>query len=196
MVEKRTDRVQIQNYANQGVELFDRIEVSLQSLVEQTANVNYRGPNARMFKTQCATNAVEFAEATNRTMVQMSNLVEDATSFIATALGGDRIGLDPPSVSVRMPVISADESVEAAEDTALLQLRQEVDVLYSEVVSLFEENLGNLESLGVDGWWGPEYDEALASMRRLTGVAVDRCEESRANMINAIQTQVDMLFGG
>ena len=35
MVEKRTDRVQIQNYAGRGVELFDRIEVSLQSLVEQ-----------------------------------------------------------------------------------------------------------------------------------------------------------------
>ena len=196
MVEKRTDRVQIQNYANRGVEVFDRIEVSVQSLVEQTANVNYRGPNARMFKTQCATNAVEFAEATNQTMVQMSELIEGATSFIATALGGQAIGLEPPNVTVRMPVISGDDSVEAAEDTALLQLRQEVDVLYAEVVALFEENLGNLETLGVDGWWGPEYDDALASMQRLTGVAVDRCEESRANMTNAIQTQVDMLFGG
>ena len=196
MVEKRTDRVQIQNFASRGVELFDRIEVSLQSLVEQTANVNYRGPNARMFKTQCASNAVEFAEATNQTMAQMSDLVEDATSFIATALGGQAINLEPPSVSVRMPVISADESVEAAEDTALLQLRQEVDVLYSEVVISFEENLSNLETLGMDGWWGPEYDDALGSMRRLTSVAVDRCEESRTNMTTAIQNQVDMLFGG
>lgn len=179
MVEKRTDRVQIQNYAPRGVELFDQIEVSLQSLVEQTANVSYRGPNARMFKTQCATNAVEFAEATNQTMVEMSGLVENATSFVATALGGQPIGLEPPSVSVRTPVISADESVEAAEDTALLQLRQEVDVLYSDVVSSFEDNLSNLEALDVDVWWGPEYDEALASMRRLTGVAVDRCDASR-----------------
>lgn len=195
MVEKRTDRVQIQNYAGRGVELFDRIEVSLQSLVEQTANVNYRGPNARMFKTQCASNAVDLAEGTNQTMVQMSDLVEGATSFIATALGGQAIDLEPPSVSVLMPVISADESVEAAEDTALLQLRQDVDVLYSEVVSLFEENLSNFEALGVDGWWGPEYDDALGSMRQLTSVAVDRCEASQSNMTTAIQQQVDMLFG-
>ena len=194
MVEKRTDRVQIQNFASRGVELFDQIEVSLQSLVEQTANVNYRGPNAHRFKTQCASGAVDFAEATSQTMRQMSDLVESATSFIARALGGQPISLEPPSVSVRMPAISADESVEAAEDTALLQLRQEVDVLYSDVVEHFEENLSNLEALGVDGWWGPEYDDALVSMRQLTSGAVERCEASRSNMTAAIQTQVDMLF--
>lgn len=194
MVEKRTDRVQIQNYANRGVDIFDRIEVSIQSLVEQTANVNYRGPNARLFKTQCTTNAVAFAEATNSTMQQMSDLIEDATTFIATTLGGQPINLEPPNVSVHMPVISADESVEAAEDTSLNQLQQEVTVLYSEVVTLFEENLANLEALGVDGWWGPEYDEALVSMQRLTGAAIDRCDASRAEMTSAIQTQVDALF--
>ena len=194
MVEKRTDRMQIQNYANRGVEIFDRIEGSLQSLVEQTANVNYRGPNARLFKTQCTTNAVAFAEATNSTMQLMSDLIEEATTFIATALGGQRISLEPPSVSVRMPVISADESVEAAEDTALNQLQQEVTVLYSEVVTLFEENLTNLEALGVDGWWGPEYEEALAHMQRLTAGAVDRCDQSRTKMTTDIQTQVDALF--
>ena len=84
--------------------------------------MNYRGPNARMFKTQCASNAVDFAEGTNQTMVQMSDLVEGATSFIATRVGwSGRLIWRHPSVSVLMPVISADESVEAAEDTALLQ---------------------------------------------------------------------------
>ena len=43
--------------------------------------------------------------------------------------------------------------------------------------------------------WGPEYDDALGSMRQLTSVAVDRCEASQSNMTTAIQTQVDMLFG-
>lgn len=195
MVEKRTDRVQIQNYANRGVEIFNRIEVSLQSLVEQTANVNYRGPNARAFKTQCASAAMDFAEATNGTMQRMSDVIETSTTFIATALGGQAISLEPPNVAIQMPAISADESVEAAEDTALLQLRQEVDVLYSNVVSLFEENLDNLQSLGVDGWWGPEYEDALAHMRRLTVAAVDRCEQSRLRMTTNIQQQVDLLFG-
>lgn len=195
MVEKRTDRIQIQSYANRGVEAFDNIEVSLQSLVEQTANVNYRGPNARAFKTQCATAALDFADATNRTMQRMSEVVENATTFIATALGGQAISLEPPNVNIQMPVISADESVEAAEDTALLQLRQEVDGMYSRIVSLFEENLENLRSLGIDGWWGPEYDDALANMSRLTARAVDRCEQSRMRITTYIEQQVTALFG-
>ena len=196
MVEKRTDRVQIQNYANRGVDIFDQIESSLQSLVEQTANVNYRGPNALLFKTQCTTNAIDFAQATSQTMEHMSNAIQNATNFIATTLGGNPITLEPPSLGVAMPVISADESVEAADDTALLQLRDQVNVLYSEIVACFEENLGNLERLGVDGWWGPEYDDALTNVQRLTTLAVDRCDQSRNNMATTIQTQVDLLFGG
>lgn len=195
MVEKRTDRAQIQTYANHSVDIFDQIGVALQSLVEQTAHVNYRGPNARTFKTQCATNAVAFADVTSQTMQRMTEVIQGATTFIAMGLGGRPIVLDTPNVSVPMPVISADESVEAAEDTALLQLRQAADALYSQITSLFEENLGNLERLGIDGWWGPEYDDALHNMSRLTNSAIDRCEQSRTNMTNDIQRQVDILFG-
>ena len=194
MVEKRTDRVQIRGYADRGVAIFDRIEASLRSLVEQTANVNYRGPNAHSFKTQCATNAVTFAEATNLTMQKMSDTIESATTYIATALGGQPISLEPPIVTVPMPNISADESVEAAEDTALLQLKQQVEVQFSEITALFEENLGNLETVGHDGWWGPEYDDALANMQQLTTIAVERCEHSRSSITANIQTQVDLLF--
>lgn len=195
MVEKRTDREQIQTYANQGVEIFQEIAVQLQSLTERVANVNYRGANARAFKTQCATDAVEFAGAITQTMGSMFDVVEGATSFIATALGGQQITLgERPNVTVAMPVISADESVEAAEDTALHQLRQDTDSIYTEIVSKFQENLSNLDTLGVDGWWGPEYDDARNAMGSLTNTAIDRCEQSRANMTSNIQTQIDILF--
>ena len=195
MVIKRTDRVQIQNYAQSGVELFDQIETQLLILVEHTATVNYFGPNAHTFKTACATNAVDFAEATSRTMFRMSYLIEDATSFIAEALGGQRITLEPPSVSVALPTINADEGFEQAESEALHHLRQQVDGLYATIVSLFDQNLKNFDRLGTDGWLGPEYDEARLAMGQLTTLAVDRCDQSRTTMTTTIQQQIDALFG-
>ena len=166
----------------------------MQSLVEKAATVNYRGPNARLFKKGCVDHALLFTEQTTAKMVQMNDAIEANTSFIATALGGQPITLQPPTVAISPPDISADESIEAAEDTALNQLRDDVESIYSAIVSLFEDNLANFRKLGIDGWWGPEYDLTLEALTRLTASAVEASNDSRAMMVNDIQTQIDMLF--
>lgn len=194
MVEKRTDRIQIKDFASRGVEIFHDVGQNMQTLVEKAATVNYRGPNARLFKTACVNHALQFSEQTTARMVQMNDAIEANTSFIATALGGQPITLNPPTVAIAPPAISADESVEAADDTALNQLRDDTDVIYSSVISLFEENLANFGKLGVDGWWGPEYDATQEALARLTASAVEASNHSRAMMVNDIQTQIDMLF--
>ena len=194
MVQKRTDRIQIQNYASRGVEIFDSVEQNLQALVEAAATVNYQGPNARAFKTACVDHAVVFADAATKTMFQMNDAVETNTTFIATALGGQRIFLDPPSVAIQPPAISTDESIEQADDAALNHLRDEIETIFSSITSLFEENLTHFNKLGVDGWWGPEYDDALAALTRLTNSAVDTCNQSRTVMMKDVQTQIDILF--
>lgn len=194
MVQKRTDRVQIEDFANRGIEIFDRVEKNFQQLVEKAANVNYHGRNARAFKTACVKRAVDFAASTSMTMTKMSDVVESNTSFIATALGGARIELNPPSVKIQPPTISTDESVEQADDTALNQLRQDVESIFGAVIASFEENLANFNKLGVDGWQGPEYDDTLSALTRLTGDAVDGCNQSRTAMMQDIQTQIDILF--
>ena len=195
MVEKRTDRIQIQNFANLGIDIFTKVQVNLQTLVEQVGTVNYRGPNAHSFKRSCVTLAVHFAEQTTTTMTSMSTVIEANTSFIATALGGQPIQIMPPTVAITPPEISGDESVEAAEDTALRNLSEEVEKVFNIIVALFEENLANLKNLGIDGWWGPEYDDTLQSMTQLTGSAVEHCTTSRTDINSAIQTQIDRLFG-
>ena len=194
MVEKRTDRIQIQNFASRGVEIFDNVERHLQSLVEKAATVNYRGPNALSFKTACVNHAVAFADSTSNTMSQMNNVVQSNTTFIATALGGQNISLDPPTVKIDPPAIDPDESVEAAEDTALRQLHQDIKVIFSSIIALFDENLANFNRLGIDGWWGPEYDNANVALTRLTNDAVETCNQSRTAMMNDVQTQIDILF--
>lgn len=194
MVEKRTDRIQIQNFATRGVEIFDSVEQNLQVLVEKAANVNYQGPNARAFKTACVNHAVAFAEETTRTMGQMNDVVQANTSFIAQALGGQSISLDPPQVAIQPPAINIDESIEQADDTALNQLRDDIESLFNTVNALFDENLVNFNKLGVDGWWGPEYDNTQGDLTRLTGSAVDSCNQSRAAMVRDVQAQIDALF--
>jgi hypothetical protein len=195
MVEKRTDRVQIQAYGSKGVEIFNQVELQLGKLVEQTAAVNYRGRNAVQFKTKVTTAAVDFGNEIQSRMVQMSEVVQGATTFIATALGGQAISLEPPIVTITMPPIDADESVEAAEDTALQQLRTDVDTTFNQISELFGRNLSNFNDLGVDGWWGPEYDEANLSLSQLTASAIDACEQARAAIATDITNQIDVLFG-
>ena len=194
MVQKRTDRIQIQNFADRGVEIFDSVQQSLQALVEKAAEVNYQGPNARAFKTACVNHAVDFADATSKTMFQMNDVIQTNTSFIATALGGQSITLDPPTVTIQPPAINTDESVEQADNTALDQLRQDIENIFSSITSLFEENLTNFSALGTDGWWGPEYDDTNAALTQLTNSAVETCNTSRTTMIGDVQTQIDILF--
>ena len=194
MVEKRTDRLQIQNFARSGVEIFGRVQQNLQSLVERAAGVNYRGPNARAFKTACVNHALDYAESTSTTMRKMNDVIEQNTSFIAVNLGGERISLEPPAVVIQPPAIDTDESVEAADDTALTQLRQDIENIFSSISSLFEENMSNFNRLGDDGWWGPEYDNTQADLTRLTHAAVDSCNQSRIAMVGDVQTQIDILF--
>ncbi|MYH95343.1 MAG: hypothetical protein F4010_00765 [Cenarchaeum sp. SB0669_bin_11] len=194
MVEKRTDRIQIQEFASRGVDIFDSIEQNIQVLVEKAANVNYQGPNARAFKTACVNHAIDFAEQTTKTMGQMNDAIQTNTTFIATALGGQPISLDPPQVAIQPPAINIDESIEQADDVALHQLRDDTESIFATVTSLFDENLTNFNKLGVDGWYGPEYDNTRDALTRLTGTAVDGCNQSRTAMVKDVQTQIDILF--
>ena len=196
MVVKQTDRIQIQNFANSGVEIFKRVEIKLQELVEKAATVDYQGPNAHAFKTACVRHAVEFAEQTSGTMRQMSEAIEQNTSFIATALGGQHISLDPPRVSITPPTIKSAGGVEKADDTALRGLSGDIDSIFNTIRSQFEENEHNFAALGLNGGWlGPEYENTRAALTRLTQAALEGCDRSRKAMNADIEEQISILFG-
>lgn len=193
MTTKQTDRAQIEAFGDQGIELFDQIEVEMKALVEEAANVAYRGANALEFKTKCATNAVEFAGECTKVMKAISAVVTENTTYIATALGGDAINLDPPTIQVEMPSIDADTSVESAESGPLVALRTAVQTRCNAVEQAFSENLTNLTNLGTDGWIGPEYDETLSEVSRLTTSIVESVSQSRTVMMTDITNQLQAL---
>ena len=124
----------------------------------------------------------------------MNDIVQSNTTFIARALGGQPISLDPPRVAIQAPVINIDESIEQADYAALSQLHQDIEIIFNSIISLFQENMANFNRLGIDGWRGPEYDHTQATLIRLTGNAEDGCNRSRDAMMRDVQTQIDILF--
>jgi hypothetical protein len=190
---KQTDRAQIMQFGERGVEIFNEVEGLLRALVDQTAGVHYRGANALEFKTKCANNAVDFANRCTQSMQQMSTAITDATTYIATALGGSPISLDPPMVTVEMPAIDADTSVEAAEDEPLRTLRDDVSTTCDQINTLFEENHSNLQALGQEGWVGPEYDEVLSQVTSLTLVVTDDVTSTKTVITGDISGQLEAL---
>lgn len=193
MTIKQTDRVQIVSFGDRGRELFDQIELQMKSLVTNAADVNYRGRNAFEFKTACVNYSVDFANACTSNMQLISTTITNATTYIATALGGESINLEPPTVLLEAPAVSADTSVETAEDGPLIALRGTVEASFNEIERLFNENLGNFQSLGADGWIGPEYDAALDDVAMITNKAGEEINTSRMTVVNAINGQLQAL---
>ncbi|MGI9614596.1 MAG: hypothetical protein ACR2QO_16920 [Acidimicrobiales bacterium] len=196
MTVKQTDRVQIQSFGNRGVELFNAIENQLRNLVVNTAEVNYEGRNAFDFKTACVNYSHDFAVACTGNMQQISQTITEATTYIATALGGAPIDLEPPTVVIDPPAVSADTSVETAEDGPLIELRGLVELSFGEIESSFDENLANFQALGADGWIGPEYDAALSEVNLLTTKATEEAALARTTIVGAINSQLQALGMG
>ncbi|MEM8925328.1 MAG: hypothetical protein AAGD35_17635 [Actinomycetota bacterium] len=197
MTVKQTDRAQITAFGARGRELFDQIEAQTLSLVEQIAGVNYEGQNAFEFKTNSTTYAVTFANTTGDNMRNIAQTITEATTYIATALGGAAISLEPPVVAVTAPAINADTSVETAEDGPLIALRDSVEATFANIESGFAENLGNFQNLGADGWIGPEYDAALADVQLITTKASEDIQQARTTIAQAITNQLQAVgLGG
>ncbi len=193
MTVKQTDRVQIQKFGTDGVALFNEIEVLFKGMVDETATVNYAGQNALDFKTKCTQNAVDFAQYCTTGMQQMAASITEATTYIASALGGAPIDLEPPTIAIEMPSIDADTSVETAEDGPLVSLRDAVKSICDQVEAKFEQNQTNLANLGADGWVGPEYDEALSEVTTLTTNIVEAVTNTRTVMMTDIDNQLQAL---
>lgn len=193
MTTKQTDRALIEQFGDQGIELFNQIESHLKGLVLQMAEVAYKGRNALEFKTKCTQSAVDFSNQCSQSMQQMSQVITDNTTYIATALGGNAINLEPPSIVVEMPKIDADTSVEMAESGPLTDLRASIQANCDQIEQAFNQNLDNLQALGAEGWIGPEYDDALSSVTSLTASIVDDIANSRTVMMSDVTSQLQAL---
>lgn len=191
MVKKQTRRADIEAYGHRGVEIFDQIEIKLRELIDEAASVEYNGARARNFKETCADNAVEFGNTCTLNMQQMADAVSGASSFIAQNLGGAPIQLEPPTVKITRPAIVVDEELETADSSILTTLQDNCNRIYGDINGLYQDHLSEFTNLGVrESWMGPEYDDALGNIQKLTTVATQGVEESRNMMFEAISNQM------
>ncbi len=193
MVVKQTDRSQIERFGREGIAIFDQIEANLRGLVTEMAEVAYRGQNALEAKTRWTQSAVDFAEQCTLAMQQMAEVVSTNTTYIATNLGGQPIDLEAPAVVIELPKIDADTSVESADSGPLVTLRGSITSICGQVDDGFNENLSNLVLLGSDGWVGPEYDDTLDQVTRVTQSISQTIEESKTVMVSDITNQLQAL---
>jgi len=191
MVVKQTNGAEIDAYGKRGIEHFDVIEVKLNALVDETAEVLYNGMRAKDFKTTCCQNAVDFGTVSVQNMQSMADVISAASSYVATNLGGQAIELLPPTRSFSLPAIKADENIETADDSILNGLSSTCDSLYNDITTAYSDHLSDFEQLGANEYWvGPEYDDALDDVRRLTELMLQAAEESKSLMMNAISEQL------
>jgi len=191
MVKKQTRRADIEAYGDRGIEIFDEIEAKLRELIEEAATVEYNGMRARNFKETCADNAVEFGSVCSTNLQQMAEAVKMASSFIAQNLGGQEVRLEPPTVKITRPAIIVDEEIETADSSILTTLQTNCNRIYRDIDGLYNDHLDAFTSLGTtEAWIGPEYDDALGQIGKLTRVASGSVEESRKMMDEAIANQM------
>jgi len=191
MVVKQTNTAEIDAYGGRGIEYFDEIERQLNALIEETASVLYNGMRAKDFKTTCCQNAVDFGTISVQNMQSMADVISAASSYVATNLGGQAVNLEPPTRTFSLPAIQADETIETADDAVLNGLSATCNDIYTAIATAYTDHLSDFESLGANEFWvGPEYDDALADVQNLTGVAMDAVTESKDLMMKAIADQL------
>lgn len=198
MVVKQTKMDEIDDYGTRGIGYFDDIEVQLKELIAETAEVVYNGLRARDFKTTCTQNAIDFNTVASRNMNQMAQVVKDASSFIATNLGGRELNLEPPPEKIiAMPDLNVDDTIETADDGVLKGLQARCTSVYDAVAELFDRHMQDFDNLGAsEAWVGPEYDSAQADLHDLTSKMHQGIEESRNVMDMAITKQLTDLNMG
>lgn len=192
---KQTKRQQILNYGDIGKDLFDKIEIDMGKLAQECADVAYQGPRSDKFKTDCIGFAMNFSYACTDAMIAMTTAVNANTSFIAEALGGDHIGLEPPTKkSLVTPTFTPYSDTEMVDGGEIRRMRDSAVSYFNAVRGYFGDNEKAFLALGSNGGWiGDEYEDARDQLVKITGGALETCDTSEQSLVTRVNDQLTAL---
>jgi hypothetical protein len=149
--------------------------------------VQYFGPNAVQFKTECGRVATEFGNKLHADMSMMAEAVKRSTSNIAASLGGEPIVIqvDPNPISAPTPETSDFVDVDTA---ALEALNPVVDRHFE---SLREALRTNVQRLQATDWEGNAKLSAIDAVTQFTTSASTKCNLAQQTLTSYITAQVD-----
>ena len=119
MTHIRVNPESVRAYGRHAQAQFEQIHQSLVDLVNDVVNVQYFGPNAVAFKTECGQIAAAFANALHLDMAAFAEAVRASTSNIANALGGAPITIQLDNRAITPPTPPTVDYVDV--DTAALE---------------------------------------------------------------------------
>ena len=187
MTHIRVNPESVQAYGRHAQAQFEQMHQSLVDLVDAVVNVQYFGPNAVAFKTECGQIAATFASALHLDMAAFADAVRASTSNIAAALGGAPITIQLDSRAITPPTPASVDFVDV--DTAALEaLVPVVTTRFSTLRSSLQSNMTQLN--GTD-WEGNAKLSAMDAVASFTGKANGRCDQAETELGAFITAQVD-----
>jgi hypothetical protein len=176
-------RGQIITYASEAEEQFGRLRTALDSLVNDSVNVNYWGENAQGFKTNVGQAAVTMSEEIGKALRTFLGQVNAQTSAIARSLGGGDMSVDIAVPTVSLPAIpTADGDTQGVDTSALDGLQDAVNTHRDTINTAISEHQAALGR--TTEWVG---DSKVA--------AQTACQTFTTNVTSSVQTGIAKITG-
>ncbi|MFZ4515899.1 MAG: hypothetical protein ACOYN3_06265 [Acidimicrobiia bacterium] len=183
----RVNPASVKSYGNSATAIFASVSHDLQSMVTETVEVHYFGPNSVQFKTECGRLASEFANALHKDMAAIADAVRLSTSNIATALGGTTISIVVDNKPITPPAPKAVDYVDVNTE-ALEGLVPTVNKHFDAIRSGLDKHLADLKATD---WQGQAKESAVGAVSTFTNSAKGRCDEAQKSIVKFITDQVN-----
>ena len=176
----------VRSYGNAAQGIFDAMQTSLVSLVNEVVAVRYFGPNAVQFKTEAGRMAAEFANKLHADMAAMADAVRTSTSNIAAALGGAPISIriDPK------PIVPPTPQVVDYVDVDTSALESLMPSITSRFTALRDGLTSNLTQLQSTDWEGNAKLTAIDAVSSFTASAKSKCDSGEQSLTSYVRSQL------
>jgi Flp pilus assembly pilin Flp len=178
----------VRSYGTSATEQFGTIRTQLDNLCTEMVGVEYYGPNAVAFKTECGRIAAAFATTLMTDLTSMCDAVNTSTSNIAQSLGGVRVEVSFDGTPIDPPAVPAGDTSVGVNLPALEAMTGTVNGCFEAINTQFDDHLSALQATD---WTGNAKDTAVGAISNFTRSAKGKCAEAQSELNSFIADQVE-----
>lgn len=184
----RVEPSSLMTYQGQASDAFGVVGQTLGVMVEEAGAINYKGPNAVAFKTECSRMVRDFAQSVSDDMSRIATAVAQTTSAIAGSLGGQPIMIDIPRItSEEVRIDDPGDGTVELDTTGLEAFDLAVAAHFATIKGQFEEHVG---ALSRTDWHGNAKLEAVNAVTAYTEQAKEAIDTAAKEMNTYVEAQI------